>query len=331
MEPPAAFYAPPRTPALSFAPAVLGGPTQLSPAARAEIQSLSGHRPVRFLVEVVLNWSVIAAIIWIGVALSNWLVTLACICAIGVRQMVFGLLIHEQVHRLGLRGRYGDWIANALVAYPIFATTVEDYAKVHLSHHKYFMTRKDPDFLRKSGDEWTFPMGIGRLVRVLALDLTGMNTAKLIRGKMAKRGMEEFTRCNPSPLWFRVGYYAVAAGALTLVEGWTTFLIYWAAPVLTVTQLWVRWIAAIEHQYNVENSDVLEVTPFIRLKWWQRILFPDLNFAMHAYHHLHPGVSFSNLPRVHEIYRREGLVDEQAIFDGQGAFLKYLVGRRQRS
>jgi fatty acid desaturase len=255
-------------------------------------------------------------------------VTLLCIVFIGVRQMVFGLLLHDQVHRLGLRGKYGDWIANSLVGYPLFATTVEDYAKIHLSHHKYFMTSKDPDFLRKAGEEWTFPMSLGRLLRMLALDITGLNTIKLIKGKTGKPGMDEFKRKNPSPLWLRLAYYAVAAGLITLVHGWTVFLIYWLVPVLTVAQIGIRWIAIIEHEYNVEDSKVLEVTPLIRLKRWQRVLFPDLNFAMHAYHHLHPGVSFGNLPRVHEIYRREGLVDETAIFDGQGAFVRYLVKRR---
>jgi fatty acid desaturase len=44
-----------------------------------------------------------------------------------------------------------------------------------------------------------------------------------------------------------------------------------------------------------------------------------------VYHHMHPGVSFSNLPKVHAIYKSEGLVDESAIFHGQGAFLKHLV------
>jgi len=190
------------------------------------------------------------------------------------------------------------------------------------------MTKKDPDFIRKSGADWTFPMRFGRVLRILAMDLTGLNTIQLIKGKTGKAGMEEFIRQNPSPLWLRIGYYAVLAAALTLLGGWTIFLIYWVVPVLTVTQVGVRWVAVIEHQYNVEDSEVLQVTPLIRLKWWQRILFPDLNFAMHAYHHLHPGVSFANLPRVHEIYQREGLVDDKALFDGQGAFVKFLLGWR---
>ena len=43
--------------------------------------------------------------------------------------MVLGLLLHEQVHRVGLLNQYGDWVVNILVAYPIIFTTVEDYAK----------------------------------------------------------------------------------------------------------------------------------------------------------------------------------------------------------
>jgi hypothetical protein len=89
----------------AFAPAVLGGPDKLSSAARAEIQKLSGNRPGRWLLEAAINWIAIALAIWVGVAASNLFVTLLCIVFIGVRQMVFGLLLHDQVHRLGLRGK----------------------------------------------------------------------------------------------------------------------------------------------------------------------------------------------------------------------------------
>jgi fatty acid desaturase len=311
----------------NFRPAVTGGPDRLSPLARAEIQGLSGHRPLRFLIELAITWAVIAAAIVIGVWADSIVVTILCIVVIGVRQMVLGLLLHEQVHRLGLRGQYGDWIVNALAVYPLFATTVEDYAKVHLSHHKYFMTPKDPDFMRKAGPQWTFPMPLRDFLRIVLRDVTGLNTIALIKGKTGKPGQEEFNRPNPTPTWFRLAYFALAAIVLTLVGGWTVFFVYWVIPVLTVFQLLIRWTAVMEHQYNIENSDVSQVTPLIRLKWWQKVLTPDLNFAQHAYHHYHPGVSFSKLPHVHEIYRREGLVDDTAIFDGQGAFLRFLIAR----
>jgi fatty acid desaturase len=126
----------------------------------------------------------------------------------------------------------------------------------------------------------------------------------------------------------RGSFYVALAAAVTSFNVWPEFLLFWVLPLLTTTQLLVRWIAAIEHKYNSPNASVHAVTPIIRLKWWQKIVLPDLNFAQHVYHHLHPGVSYSNLPVVHEIYRAEGLVDESAIFEGQGAFLRWLVKQR---
>ncbi|MGV3655105.1 MAG: fatty acid desaturase, partial [Noviherbaspirillum sp.] len=179
-------------------PAVLSGADALSPAARRQIQALSGARPVRFCAELVLTWVSIATFIAAGVYFDNLVVTLLCIFLIGTRQMVLGLLLHEQVHRLGLRSKYGDWIVNVLAVYPLFVTTVEDYAKVHLSHHKYCFTKDDPDFIRKSGEEWTFPKTPGKLLLIVVRDITAMNLIRLIRGKTAPV-TSEFTRRNPSP------------------------------------------------------------------------------------------------------------------------------------
>ena len=307
-------------------PAVLAEASALSAEARREIMTLSGARPRRFVAELVLTWASIAAFIATGVYIDHLAVTLFCIFLVGTRQMALALLLHEQVHRLGMRSKYADWLINVFAVYPLFVTTVEDYAKVHLSHHKYCFTQDDPDFLRKAGDEWTFPKSLGQLVMIAVKDLTAMNLIRLVRGKTAPR-TDEFTRRNPSPKWLRIAFFVIAAGVLTAVGGWTVFLIYWVVPAMTVTQLMVRWIAVCEHEYNIENGTIHETTPLIQLTWWQRALMPDLNFGLHAYHHMHPGVSFANLPKVHEIYKRECLVDESAIFHGQGAYLKHLLAR----
>jgi fatty acid desaturase len=308
-------------------PSVLADSSALSPDAKREIQALSGARPARFFFELLLVWGVIGASIATGIYFHHWAVSLACILLISTRQMVLGILLHEQVHRLALRSKYADWFVNVFVVYPLFVTTVEDYAKVHLSHHKYCFTSKDPDFIRKSGDEWTFPKDLKKILVIVLRDITGLNVIRLIKGKTAKAGMTEFERKNPSPVWLRVGFFIVAAVLLTIFGGWQVFFLYWMLPLLTFTQLMVRWIAVIEHKYNMENASIHDTTPLLQLTWWQKILFPDLNFGMHCYHHMHPGVSFANLPRVHEIYRREGLVDESAIFRGQGSYMRYLLKR----
>ncbi len=268
--------------------AVIGKRADLSPQAKAHIRRLSGARPLRFIAELLLNWLIIGALITTGLHFSHPVITILCIIFIGWRQLVLGLLLHEQVHRLGLRGKYGDWWVNVLVAYPIFFTTVEDYAKVHLMHHKYFFTPRDPDHLRKCGPEWSFPMPLKRMLGIILRDLSGLNTLRVIKGKTAPKNAEEFTRKHPTPAALRWGLYAALAIALTLANAWMAFVVYWVVPLLTTTQLFLRWIAVSEHQYNSENADCLDVTPLIRLKPWQRILLPDLNFALHAYHHEHP-------------------------------------------
>ena len=310
----------------SFIPrAVISGPDRLSAAARAEVNKLCGSRPRRFWSSIAVTWASIACAIAFGIVSGNAAVIALCVVFISTRQIVLGLLMHEQVHRLGDRSKYGDWLVNLLAVYPLFVTTVEDYAKVHLSHHKYFMTPRDPDFVRKSGDEWTFPKRVAELVAIVARDLSSINTLQLVRGKTAPAKLGEFERRNPTPAWLRLFFYGGLVVALTLTQTWTAFLIYWALPLLTFTQLFVRWIAVVEHQYNAQDADVRDVTPLVLLTWWQKALFPDMNFAMHVYHHMHPGVAFCHLPQVHEIYRREGLVNEGAIFRGQGSFLRYLA------
>jgi fatty acid desaturase len=305
-------------------PAVLSDGRDLSRDARAEILARSGARPGRFALELAWAWTVVALAIGFAVWADHWAASLLAIFLVGTRQVVLALLLHEQVHRLGWRGRWGDTWVNLLCTYPLLATTVEDYSEVHLRHHKHFMSARDPDFLRKAGPDWAVPLAPRRALRMLVRDLTGLNTLALIRGKTAPQGIE-FKRPRPTPRWVRPVYLLSVAAAVTALGIWPEFLLYWVLPILTVTQLGVRWIAVLEHEYNHEGASVAEVTPLVRMKPWQRWLLPDLNFALHVYHHQHPGVSFSQLPAVHAVYLREGRVDESAVFDGAGAYLRFVL------
>src|SRR5690606_38683012 len=125
-------------------PALSGDKTSLSEQAREEIQALSGAKPKEFLLQAAGAWGVIIAIIILALYTDSIEITLLSIVVIGTRFNIFGLLVHDQAHSLGLRGKYGDSIANILVAYPL-GITVEDYANVHLSHHKFFLTQNDQD------------------------------------------------------------------------------------------------------------------------------------------------------------------------------------------
>ena len=155
--------------------ALKGGKNALSKSAKSEIMNLSRRRPGMFLFHAFLTWAVILGSISLAVWADNLLVSLLAIFVIATRQNVLGLLVHDQAHCLGFKARFGDVITNIIAAYPLLVLTVEGYSKVHLSHHRHFFTQDDPDFLRKSGEEWRFPKKMSNLARLFLRDLFGLN------------------------------------------------------------------------------------------------------------------------------------------------------------
>lgn len=303
-------------------PALRGGKTCLSREARREIQQLTGARPRAFLAQAFRTWLIIFGTAGLAVRIDRVWMTMLAICVVATRLNVLGLLMHEQVHMLGLRGRFGDSLANMLVAYPL-GVTVEGYARVHLSHHQHYFSDRDPDFTRKSGPDWTFPMPRGRLLRLFLSDVLGLSFLKLLRGKRLEN-LHVFRRPHPAPKWLRPLYYATIAGLLTYTESWGTFALYGIVPLMTLLPLIVRLFAICEHVYGERGAGTIETSPMIVLRWWEKLLLPNLNFSLHTYHHFFPGVAWCNLPRVHALFEREKLVDEAAVFYGYAAYLKYL-------
>jgi fatty acid desaturase len=303
--------------------ALKGGKNALSKAARREIMNLSRRRPGMFLFHALLTWAVIFGSISLAVWADNLLVSLLVIFVIATRQNVLGLLVHDQAHCLGFKARFGDVITNIIAAYPLLVLTVEGYSKVHLSHHRHFFTRDDPDFLRKSGEEWHFPKKKSNLGKLFLRDLLGLNLWALIKGK--KLDVPVFKRPHPTPGWVRPTFYILVAVLLTLTGTWHLFLIYWVLPLLTFTQVFVRWGAMSEHIYNLPDASTEESSPIIARKWWGHLILPNLNFTLHPYHHYFPGVPFSNLQKVHEIFIREGLVEEANVFHSYWQYLRFLT------
>jgi fatty acid desaturase len=251
------------------------------------------------------------------------LVSIVVVFLVATRQNVLGLLVHDQAHCLGFKARFGDVITNIIAAYPLLGVTVEGYSKVHLSHHRHFFTDKDPDFLRKSGEDWLFPKKSLALVRIFGRDLLGLNIWALIKGK--DLDVPVFNRAHPTPKWVRPVLYLIAAFVLTATGTWHLFLLYWVLPLVTVFQIIVRWGAMCEHIYNMPGASVEESSPIIDRRWWEHLILPDLNFTLHPYHHYFPGIPFCNLRKVHEIFKREGLVDEEKVFHSSWQYLKFLT------
>lgn len=298
---------------------------RLSPAAKAEIKALSGARPKTFALTLATTWASIALAIGAAIYLDNIFLSIFVVFFVATRQNLLALLVHEQTHYLGLKSRYGDWIANLLTAYPLVAASIESYAKIHLRHHRHYFTQEDPDFLRKNGAEWTFPMAPGKLALLFLSDLVGLSFIRILLKRAKTLNDTAFKRKNPSPAWLKPVFFLAVAAVLTLVGGWGYFLLYWMLPLLTILPAIIRWGAICEHIYGQENISVEDSSPVILPTTLNKILLPNLNFAMHPYHHFFPGVSFGNLPALHRVFEREGLVNQAMVFDGQGDYLKFVL------
>ncbi|RVT90163.1 fatty acid desaturase family protein [Sphingomonas crocodyli] len=305
--------------------------SRLSPAGKAKIKSLSGPRPARFLRTLAGTWAVVATAIATAIYFDHPFAYIFAICIVATRQNLLALLIHEQTHYLGLNSRLGDLIVNVFGAYPLLAVTVEDYASIHLSHHRNYFTSEDPDFLRKSGPDWEFPMSGRKLAGLFLQDLIGLSFIKFaLTKKPTREKAKPFKRKFPLPKWVRPAYFVAIATLLTLCGGWFYFLTLWVLPLLTVLPMIVRWGAICEHYYGDEGANVEETSPIILKSRLGALLLPNLNFTMHAYHHYFPGVSFGALPEVHRIFEAEGLVRSDRVFSGHRDYLRFVLSGTRR-
>lgn len=311
----------------SLPPALRGDKRALSLEGRKELDSLCGQSPRAFLKELILAWAVIIGVTVWSVHADNLWLTLLAIVLIATRQNVLALLIHEQAHCLGFKAKPGDLLINLFAAYPLLIVTVEGYSQIHLSHHRFYFSERDPDILRKTGPEWTFPMPANRLFWIFVTDLLGLNLYKMIKGKRPNKDYQLYKRPSKIPRWIRPLYYLVLVAALTFTGTWTIFFLYWVLPLLTVFQVIVRIGALCEHQY-IPATSVIESSPIIEPLWWEKWMLPNLNFNLHPYHHFCPGIPFDKLPQAHAIFLREGLVNETNVFNGYGAYFRYLVSGR---
>lgn len=290
--------------------------------AKEKISHLKVNAPISFLIHLSFAWTFIVFIIFLTQQFHSFWFSLLALFLIAGQQNALAVLMHEQVHHLAFKSRLGDLFVNIFTAYPILIT-VEGYRKVHMSHHKFFMTEKDPDFSRKSGADWDFPMAPRHILKLILMDLLGLNFIELLKSKDIQN--EENIK-DTHHLYIRLSYYIIILATAYFTHTLGLILLYWILPLVTIMRISVRFSAVFEHRYNLVNPSITEATPLIKMKWWEHLLYPTLNFIpYHIYHHLYPTVPFSNLPKVHAIYKKEGLVYEEYVYPSLGNYIKSLI------
>ena len=140
------------------------------------LHELSCPSPGRWLLAVMCDWTIIAAILVACREWPEWPVWLAAILVVGNRQHALGVLMHEGVHyRITSSRRWNELLSDWLAGYPIFIPT-DNYRVFHLKHHRWLDTPRDPErhVFENFPTEFRFPMERLRFFLYLLRDLSGL-------------------------------------------------------------------------------------------------------------------------------------------------------------
>lgn len=252
-------------------------------------------------------------------------ISIVAFVVIGWAQYSIGNGLHEAVHH-NLRNRKtkgGDRFAAFLTAYPIGLTM--NYRRVHLLHHRYVGTDRDPEF-----DTYNcFPKSKPHLAWRLLCNFSGI-PAMLQFLKMTTGRYPGIS--NGSRAYDEIAGLVLVQAIIAAVF-WLTFgnpiyyVVFWILPLAMVGKFLSSTRLLCEHG----SPHHVWVVRTIDGHRWQTWLMGAFDFNYHGEHHLFPSVPYArleNLHRRHEEYRAAN--PEYVPFGGrfetfQGGYLKLLA------
>jgi fatty acid desaturase len=278
------------------------------------LQQISG---LRALSAVVGTWAVIAAAIGAALWGGHWLAWIAAGLVVGRCQHALAVLMHDAAHYRLLENRWwNDAVGQWLCARPI-ASHLYAYRAVHLWHHKYLHTPRDPDLSLSA----PFPCGRPSFVRKLLRDLSGIS-ALVMRGYITvdnDTGRMRLSRGNLLIRWTPQTVVGRAAGLIAITTLFATghglaFVCLWLLPLLIVYQTILRVRGVLEHAAVPDKADPLRnARTVVSHNPLARFFLNPHHVGYHLEHHLYPGVPHYHLPAVHAALKATGRFGEALV------------------
>lgn len=271
----------------------------------AVLRALSQLSPSRAFAAIAVEWTTIATAITIATLVDAWPVTVLAVVVIGARQHALTVISHDATHFRLLRSRRAnDWVANLLLAWPMFIS-VQGFRHFHGDHHRFLGEPGDGnrelwsthDGSGQLTPEWRYPKTVAQLVwKVLRRAACTTGAFWILRGLVG--GF--MYGVTPAQHVARVVLLASVAAVLTWTDAWLGFAIFWVLPYIT-------WHAGAQYVRLVcEHSEVFSDDPRYAVT---RTTIPGLlgrafvlprNIGYHLEHHWYPSVPLYNLPALHE-------------------------------
>jgi fatty acid desaturase len=259
----------------------------LTPAEIAAVQARSDGRAA---VELAISWAILAGAFALAGMAATWWAILLSVLLIGARQMGLAVLMHECAHRTffktpSLNEHIGQWLTAAPMNVPMHA-----YREIHLRHHRFGGTPRDPDLTLIRG----YPATPASLARKFARDLCGLTGIKDIIGQAMRFKIARDYR-------FLVVHAAMALILWASGIGWT-YALWWIGYV-SIYQVVLRLRLIGEHGTCIDRGDLdpRAHTTTVPANFIERLFIAPHCVSYHVEHHFMPSVPIYRLRKLHKI------------------------------
>jgi fatty acid desaturase len=296
---------------------------------RDELRALSTLRPVRAVVNTLVNWLVIVGAWTLVAVLPSWWTVVAAILVVGTRYYALAIIGHDGLHRRVFPDQWtNDLVNDLLIMGPIGAITRVNRLN-HIEHHRITASAVDPDRHKyvHEGKEPTLPF---------LVFLTGFaNMVPTIRNIFfGKRRTAEAARQPASESYKLRDIVILLAWQALLIIGLSYAIGWWAYPVLWLMPVYLFAYRAdlvrVFCEHSMMQSDEI-ADQSLRMvhydsNWLELQFFAPNNMNCHVAHHLWPGIPYYNLPLAEAKVRSwdiENGSNGQIIW--RGSYCAYLV------
>ncbi len=266
----------------------------------------------RLILDLSLPWLqvIVGCAIFIAYpSVWTWLVAAFLIAG---AQHGLSLIAHEASHFLvwPWDKTKNDWIGTYLFAAPT-VLPFNVYRQRHVIHHRLVSQPGDTKnvyLLDWSG--WRF---FYRALRTL----TGVDYILKVHEALRKGKGAEYEKFESNLRHDQIGILVVNGIIFLVITLFdplyygvpTYYFILWLWPLLTLSFMFAKIRALVEHQPPRTGSAVTPETPYfmntpgpmlrsVRASWFERLFLSTINFHYHAEHHLWPWINYQHLPEM---------------------------------
>ena len=264
---------------------------------KEEIRNLSQIDSVKFSVAAVLEFSLIAAAIWISETWWNPLIYALAVIVIGSRINGLGGLMHDAAHYRGYTNRQLNEFIGEILALPT-STSMAGYRNSHFAHHRELNSENDPDWQRNVGlKEYEFAAPPSSVLMHIMQYLSGLKTVTAVAGFHKNKDTRDIAAAVTRA---RLFFFATLLVSSIVLGFWKLILLYWIVPLITVF-LAIRYIRSVAEHYAVEHENVLNESRTVMAPFWELWLIAPWGLNYHLEHHLFPSVPCFRLAELHRL------------------------------